>query len=247
MTVMPAAEVVKTAEASADAVSVVASRFMLEPATYVTGADLGFEGFSFYFAGRAGVLGDVDADVVAAALVFFEPSTVRESWELVPAAMSPKDGAARYLECGHRWARERIPESIDLVRFSELAGRVVAGALVANAPLFAGWRRMPEPADPPALALHRLNLLRELRMARHGAAVLTAGLHPLEAMAVRAPGMIPFFGWQGDVPDPDPIRATWEAAEAATNVAMAQAFETLERAERDEFVALGDEILEATA
>src|SRR4051794_32804333 len=39
-------------------------RFMLSGRTYGTGAGLGFSGLDFYFCGRAGVLGPVDADVV---------------------------------------------------------------------------------------------------------------------------------------------------------------------------------------
>ena len=57
------------------------SGFMTDPATYAYGAELGFEGMDFYAAGRGGVLGEVSADVVTAAFVFFEPGTVRAAWE----------------------------------------------------------------------------------------------------------------------------------------------------------------------
>ncbi|HET6952886.1 MAG TPA: hypothetical protein VFI47_21060 [Acidimicrobiales bacterium] len=53
------------------------SGFMFDPATYATGAEHGYEGIAFYFAGRAGVLGEVDAEVVTAALAFFHPDVVR--------------------------------------------------------------------------------------------------------------------------------------------------------------------------
>ena len=68
-------------------------------------------------------------------------------------------------------------------------------APVAGAPLFAGWRALDEPEEIKALALHRLNALRELRGALHGAAVLTVGLAPLEAIVVRTPAMLSVFGW----------------------------------------------------
>ena len=48
---------------------------MTDPATYAYGAELGFEGMDFYVAGRGGALGDVPADVVAAAFVFFAPTS----------------------------------------------------------------------------------------------------------------------------------------------------------------------------
>lgn len=222
---------------------------MLEPATYAAGSDLGFEGVSFYLAGRAGMLGEVDADVVAAGLVFWEPGMVRASWELVPRVMAPADGAARFAECGHAWGRERIPSSIDLATLAALAGRVITEASCSGAPLFAGWRLMaePDPDDTAALVLHRLNALRELRMALHGCAVLGVGLRPVEAMAVRAPQMMPLFGWTDPPVDPEPLRAAWETAEEATNRALGHAFECLDEDERETFVSLCDAVHTATS
>ncbi len=69
-----------------------------------------------------------------------------------------------------------------------------------------------------------MNLLRELKMARHGAAVLSQGLVPVEAMMVAQPYMAPVFGWEEPYPDAEPYRARWEQAEAATLAAMATAF-----------------------
>ena len=96
----------------------------------------------------------------------------------------------------HVVAREQFRRRLRLATLAALLGRVVEAASVAGAPLFAGWRTLPEPDDAPALALHRLNALRELRGALHGAAVLTVGLSPVEAIVVHTPGMIPVFGWQ---------------------------------------------------
>jgi hypothetical protein len=45
-------------------------RFMSDGETYKRGAELGFAGIDFYFAGRGGVLGDVSNDVVASSFVF---------------------------------------------------------------------------------------------------------------------------------------------------------------------------------
>ena len=50
------------------------AHFMLDPATYEHGASLGFPGYDFYVSGRGGVLGNVDADVVSAGFVFFNPT-----------------------------------------------------------------------------------------------------------------------------------------------------------------------------
>lgn len=232
----------ETAAACKDAVSQIASKFMLDGATYAAGMEAGFAGIDFYAAGRGGALGDVDADVVAAAFAFFEPGTVRANWEQGAKVMAPREAAARFMACGHAWAVANLPaEGVDWARLAELIGRVNAAASPAVAPLFAAWRRMPEPADadPRALALHRLNVARELRFALHAAAVVAAGIAPIEAMAVASPGMIPIFGWTGETPAvDDTLKGRWDAAEAATNRALAAAYAALDEAERDELVAL---------
>jgi len=95
-----------------------------------------------------------------------------------------------------------------------------------------------EPTEPAALAAHRLHLLRELRGAYHGAAVIAAGLSPLEAMMVKSPFMAGIMGWSEPYPDPQPARVAWEEAEAATNRALGRTLEVLTAAERSELVDL---------
>jgi hypothetical protein len=214
------------------------ARFMLDGATYQRGGELGFEGFDFYFAGRAGVLGDVPAEVVAAALVFFEPGTVAGAWERARKACPPAEAVSAFAGCGHVWAEAHLPEGVDHGRLAVLEGKVIASASVSSAPLFAGWRAVPEPSSPKALALHRTNVLRELRGAMHGGAVLAQGLSPLEAIMVQSPHMAGLFGWAEPHPDPGPHRAAWQRAEEGTDRAMARHLEALDDAERDELAAL---------
>lgn len=240
-------DTLETARASADAVSRIASLFMLDAATYARGAELGFGGADFYFAGRGGALGAVDADVVSASLYFFNPAHVREVWQRSFGVMPVDKAAVEFSGCKDRWAAEHRPGEIDAARLADLAGRVGAEAGVAGAPLFAAWRAMPEPDDGDAwsLALHRMNVLRELRGARHGMAVLASGLTPLEAVSVKTPYMASLFGWEGELPERDPLRDRWKSAEELTNVLMAPAFEVLDDAERTEFVDLGAAALAA--
>ena len=56
-------EPIDLAAASAPAIHDIPSKFMLDPPTYVRGAELGFNGADFYFAGRGGVLGDVAGEI----------------------------------------------------------------------------------------------------------------------------------------------------------------------------------------
>jgi hypothetical protein len=228
------------AAATADAIVGLPTGFMMDGATFEHGAEMGYEGIDFYTAGRGGALGDVCAGVVAASFVMFNPSAVAESWDRGRKVASPLDAAAAFGACLRSWALAHLGADVDYARLAELAGRVVDGASVAGVPLFAAWSVLPEPEEPRALALHRVNLLRELRGGLHGAAVIASGLTPLEAVMVKTPYFAGLFGWPEPWPDAEPHRAAWERAEASTNRAMARAFTVLEPAERAELVELAD-------
>jgi hypothetical protein len=235
------------AEATAEGVGALSSHFMLDGATYAKGAELGFDGMDFYVGGRGGVLGDVDADVVAAALVFFEPGTIRQRWEGAGPVMSRAEAGAAFARCGHEWAVANLGDDVDWARLADLAGQVVAGASPAGAPVFAGWRRLDVPADPKARALHQMNGLRELRMAMHGAAVLSSGIAPLDALMVRTPYMAGLFGWDEPHPDPEPSRAAWQQAEAGTNRGFGRHLAGLDEAGRKDLVRLVTDAHAATS
>jgi hypothetical protein len=212
--------------------------FMTDAATYARGGKLGFEGLDFYLAGRAGVLGDVHADVVVAALVFFAPQVVHEAWARSAAVMARGDAAREWAAVGHAWAIAHLPDEVDWQTVAALLGRVVHSAPVAGAPLFAGWRALDEPDVVKALALHRLNALRELRGALHGAAVLTVGLTPVEAVVVRTPSMLHAFGWSEPYPEPKPLHDRWGLAEARTDRMFGRSLAVLDDEERAELVEL---------
>jgi hypothetical protein len=226
----------QAAHETRDAVLRVPGRFMTDAATYGRGAELGFDGADFYLAGRGGVLGDVPAPVVTAALVFFAPEVVEPAWERAGKVMPHAQAAREWAATLHAHAREHDTGQVDWAALATMLGRVVAFAPVAGAPLFAGWRELPEPEDAPALALHRLNALRELRGALHGAAVLTVGLAPVEAIVVRTPKMISRFGWAEAPPDPAPFNERWALAEARTDRMFGRHFGVLDGDERDALV-----------
>lgn len=210
--------------------------FMTDAATYGRGAELGFDGLDFYAAGRGGVLGDVHADIVVAALVFFAPELVHESWARSAAVMPREQAAREWAAVGHAWATAHLPDGVDWQTVGALLGRVVQAAPVAGAPLFAGWRTLAEPEDVKALALHRLNALRELRGALHGAAVLTVGLTPVEAIVVRTPAMLGVFGWPEPYPELKPLHDRWGLAEARTDRMFGRNLAVLDDDERAELV-----------
>jgi hypothetical protein len=214
----------------------VPARFMSDPATYVRGAELGFEGLDFYASGRGGVLGETTADVVVAAFVFFAPGLVHETWARSAPVMPRAQAASEWAAVARAWAMAHLPDDVDWQTLAALLGRVVDAAPVAGAPLFAGWRTLEEPEELKALALHRLNALRELRGALHGAAVLTVGLAPVEAIVVRTPAMLPISGWPEPYPDPERLHERWALAEARTDRMFGRNLAVLDEAERTELV-----------
>ena len=225
------------AERTAGAVSSMGSHFMLDGATYEVGGAAGFDGMDFYAAGRAGVLGDVRADIVTAAMVFFHPDVVRNAWEASRPVMPRDEASALFASCLVDWAGVHLDGNVDWVRLSELAGRITGSASIAAAPMFAGWRALPVPDDPTAAALHQLNLLRELRMSRHGAAVMAVALDPGDAVRQASP-MAAIFGWEGEArPESAALLAE---AEVLTNRATARDYAVLTHGEGEELVALCD-------
>lgn len=235
------------ARAAGRAVHDLAAAFMLDGATYQQAAEVGYDGIAFYYAGRGGVLGDVDADLVTEAFVFIPAESVRSAWESSAMVEDRAASAARFANCAHSWARDHLPEgAADYARLAELAGRIEFAADAADAPVFAGWRALPEPSDDRALALHRMNALRELRAARHGRAVRTAGIAPVEALMVKTPYMADIFGWPEPRPAPDEaLRARWAVAEDATNELFGQDLAVLSPTERADFCRLAEQVLNA--
>jgi hypothetical protein len=228
----------QAAHESRNAIVHTTSGFMFDAGFYAHGASLGFDEIDIYFAGRGGLLGDVPADVVAAALVFFAPDKVAAAWERSSGVMSRREAALELAGQCHRWAIEHLGGDVDWNRCSELLGRIVASASVAGAPLFAGWRLLPEPDDPRALTLHRMNALRELRGGLHGAAVLTVGLTPLEAISVASPQLVGIFGYDEAIADTAPLAERWKLAEARTDRMAGRSYAVLDADERQELVDL---------
>ncbi len=212
--------------------------FLTDDATYGCADKLGLDGAAFYVAGRGGVIGDVPADVVVAAFTFFAPEWIRAAWER--SAHVPRHAVAEaYADAAHTWATNTFDDAIDWVRIAALLQPVIANANVAGAPVFAGYRAtLHEPAEPKALAQHRLNALRELRGGLHAAAILTVGLTPLEAGSVHTPHLFEFQGWAEPPVDPEPLRDRWNLAEARTDRMLGKALAVLSENERTELVEL---------
>src|SRR5713226_5268638 len=117
----------------------VGTAFMLHQETMVRAAEFGYGNpFAFYFAGRGGVLGDVDASVVSAAMGWFDPNLLRAMWDEGVAVAGAREAARRYgLACA-AWGEEHLLGISGGDRLRQLAERLVAAAEGSALPLFSG-------------------------------------------------------------------------------------------------------------
>jgi len=223
--------------------------WMLDDRTVARSAELGLDGpFGFWTLGRAGVLGDVDADLAAAAIGFMAPKRVRHFWESRPAGTDPRAVTDEYANAGATWAREALADvsSARLERLVDLSRRVIGEAQPSTGMLFAGWRLVGVPSDPSGATAVVLNTLRELRGGAHLSAVHAVGLGPLGAiMSTEDPvrggeSWASTFGWEAPLPARDPVRR--RDAEEMTTMICRGAYSCLSADEGNEFVDLVSEV-----
>lgn len=214
------------------AIGAAGSAFYFVPETLERGREIGLDGSRFYFLGRGGVLGDVEAPVVVSAFGYFEPGLVAHMWDTARERVAPREAARAYLECAHDLGRKCLPDADGLDGYCAAARAVVDAAEPAGLALFAGILGEPAPDDTPARAMHLTVALRELRGSAHILAVRAAGLSPRVAHFLRRPGDFALFGWkQDDVPDvgeDEPARLV--AADALTDEILGPAFDVLDGA-----------------
>ena len=226
----------EAAASVAGPIAATGGRFMMWIPALKKGTALGFpKGWYFYVAGRGGVLGDVEADVVAAAFVYFRLEWLREHWNHARTVMPPQQAATEYAAACADWGREHLDGVEGLDRLVTLLSRVADNADPAGAPLFAGWRALPRPDDAPGAVAMLLMAMREHRGGMHAMTVLSEGLTPLEAVVTGGgEGNAKFFSWEEPYPDPAPLRERYDAAERRTTMLAARAFEILTPDERAE-------------
>jgi len=193
---------------------------------------------AFYFAGRGGTLGDVDADVVASVFGWFNPAVVAAMYNEGIAVHGPGEAVRRMVESNALWGRDHL-SGAGLDDWVAVAERLVDGAEGGGRPLFVGWRSQPRADDGPARAAQLLQVLREWRGANHLVATTAVGLSPLEAILTNeGEGQAKFFGWPEPFADVSAIRHKHGEAEEMTNRLCAADIERLLSAkERSVFAA----------
>jgi len=221
--------------------------WMLAPETGRRALELGLDGgLGFWANGRAGVVGEADADVAAAAIGFMAPAMVRHHWNHRDTGHSRSEITREYARVAVRFGRVALADlpELDLIRLTDLCNAVAEAALPSCGVLFAGWRRLPQPDDPAGAATVALNVLRELRGGAHLSAVHAVGIGPHGAI-MAAPDPVrggvagaERFGWSAPHPEPDAQRRA--GAERMTSEICRPAFEALDAAERADLVRLVD-------
>lgn len=227
----------------------IGASFYFQPETVEQGKQLGIDGFRFYFLGRAGVLGDVEAGVVHSAFGYFHPELLARMWESAKQKVPPREAARAYIECAHAHGRRRFADLDGLDAYVDAAGTVIAAVDGGAMALFAGVRAEPVPADAPGAAIHQAMVLREMRGSAHLATITAVGLPMSVAHAIKRPNDVELFGWKGDEAPvvTDAHRALRDRAEEMTNDALAPAFATLSDAQAAALIAGTDAMHAALA
>jgi hypothetical protein len=187
--------------AASPKIGAIGPTFYFVPETAAQGEKLGLDVFEFYFLGRGGVLGDVEARVVTSAFGYFKPKLVEAMWNAGRTKISPRDAGRVYLECCREWGRARFSHIEGLGEYCEAAAAVNAAADPIGLALYAGISAEPLEYDLPGRAMQLTTVLRELRGSAHLLAVLACGVPPVVAHYVRRPDFFGIFGWSDrDVP-----------------------------------------------
>lgn len=239
----------ETIQAVSPQINDIGGRFMLHPETLKIGTEAGYpNGYAWYVAGRGGVLGGVDADVVVAAFGFFNPSLVRKMWEAGIAVEGARPASARFATACASWGRQRLQGVEGCPRFVELAERLTCAVNVAGLALFAGWRAEVLVPDAEGRAYQLLHVLREWRGSAHISAVVASGITPLQAVLAQAggPANAKLFGWGDGLSEAEDLKEIRATIEQTTDKLMLPVYGTaLNASDRAEFVELVNRMADA--
>lgn len=222
--------------AVAKTIADVGSSFYFQPETVATAKANGLDRFRFYFLGRGGVLGDVEADVVHSAFGYFEPGLFAKMWNSAKAVMAPRDCARLFIGCGHEFGRSKLGDVDGLDAYCYAATLVTDAIDPTGLALYSGIAAEPVPDDLPAQAIHLSMALREARGSAHLLAIVASGLTTRIAHQIRRPDDVALFGWPESVDIVDAEHAKWEAAETLTNTLLAPSFAVLDDDARRAFI-----------
>ncbi len=180
--------------------------------------------FSFYFAGRGGMLGDVSADIVHSAFGWFEPGAVKAMYNEGAAVGGTATAAERMAEAHGMWGRKHFAEVAGIDDIVAVTEELVDALEGSGIPLFVGWRAALRDDTAAGRAAQLVQILREWRGGIHLVATTAVGLSPLEAILTNeGPGQAKFFGWSEPFPAFEEIVHKHTQAEEMTDQVSATA------------------------
>lgn len=217
------------------------SAFYFVPETLARGKEIGLSGLRYYFLGRGGVLGDVEAPVVQSAFGYFAADLVAAMWDSSRerCSLTPRQVGRRYVEDSREFGRRHLASVDGLGPFCAAAEKVVAGVDPAGLALYAALAAEPLPDDEPGRAMQLVTVLRELRGSVHLVAVVAAGIEARLAHYFRRPGDYATFGYPEDSAPVvgEDLRAAMGAVDARTDRLMAATVAPLDDSERQAMAA----------
>ncbi|MCX4700186.1 hypothetical protein [Streptomyces sp. NBC_01373] len=148
------------------------------------GHDTG-ERWPTYFPYRAAPLGPVGAERVTSAFYSFSPRMVAEHVESAWSVASPEvmlEARLRGIDGAYRVIFGDRADSAELAEAAALARRAAEAANTAGRPLAAANAALEWPKTPHLQLWHAATILREHRGDGHIAALLVAGLDPVESL-----------------------------------------------------------------
>ncbi|WP_409350686.1 SCO6745 family protein [Streptomyces tauricus] len=148
------------------------------------GFDVG-ERWPSYFPLRAAPLGAVGSGRVASAFYSFSPRMVAEHMDPAWGIASPEavvEARGRGIDRAYRAIFGDRVDSPELAEAAALARRAAEAADLAGRPLAAANSGLPWPESPHRQLWHAATILREHRGDGHLAALLVAGLDPVESL-----------------------------------------------------------------
>ncbi len=172
--------------------------FYFAPGSLRRAAALGLSPSQWYFLGRGGALGAVDAAVVDSALGYFAPTVVARHWDSGRAIVPPPEVTAAHISCCRDFGRSHLDGAPFLASFVTAAAKVIAAANPLALPLFAGLKTFPLADDHPGAAMQAVTTIREFGAGVHLLAVAATGLEPRKAHWLTTPQAWESFGYHAD-------------------------------------------------
>ncbi|MEU7553191.1 hypothetical protein AB0B01_12720 [Streptomyces sp. NPDC044571] len=137
-------------------------------------------------ASRSAAMGAVGAGAVTAAFYNYRHDSVARHLPAVWDTITPEQALAARLRAADRTLRRLLGEetvaSPEIAEAADLAMRATEACTRHARPLYAAHADLPVPEEPHLRLWHATTLLREHRGDGHLAALLIAGLDPLEAL-----------------------------------------------------------------